>query len=238
MSEIEICQKCGKVLQYCTCDSSNKRRIDIVHTFNKGAGYEGGIEGDIAKIKLERDSAQANLALIAQKAFEDEKNAVIESYPPHMQDKISEKIGDSPEILETIKLDLLLHGSQQPVRRRGKAPSGKASLLLKDDETIQSGQENEYHDYIDRLFKKAKLSRDPIEKSEAEREISKLFNEYELGMSEFKDKKVKFTVTQCISCGSVLTGSDAQAFVARKIPCPYCSYKGGIVREPQHLERY
>lgn len=237
------CQKCGELLQNCKCKPDRiepDKVIRIEHKFQKSKGFDEsidkGIQEQLIEEKRKRLDYEKVIALQAEKSFQDEKNAVLEQYPEDKRDEIEDLIGDNPDVLEDVKRDLLLHGSQVPVRRH--RPSGKAVLRDVDSNIETINQEDEFRSYVDKLYKKARLSRDPIEKVEAEREISKLFNSYEQGMSEFKDRKVKFVVTQCLSCGSVITGSDAQRFVARKIPCPFCNYKGGLVRESQHLERY
>lgn len=204
------------------------RVIEIKHT--------GIVDGkEFEKIKSERDELKSQLGLIAERAFRDEKEAVLEQYPESRRDEIDDLIGDNPDVLEQVKADLKLHGSQNR-----KAPSGKASLPIRQNQQeafVPSPEKDDFQQYVDELYQKAKLSSNPAVRSEADSQIEKLFESYERGMSENLDKPFKTVTTQCLQCGAILSGNQAEAYASRRIACPYCGYGGGTkgVRNPKNL---
>lgn len=206
--------------------TTEKKVIEIKHS--------GIVDAkEFEKIKDERDTLKSQLGLIAEKSFRDEKEAVVSQYPEEKQDEISDLIGEDPDVLEQIKTDLKLHGS--PIKQR---PTGKAVLRQTGDvpEVVQ-GQKDDYQEFIDSLYKKARLSANPEERNNAERQIEQLFESYEKGMQENPDKPFETHTTQCLKCGAILSGRDAKLYSARRINCPVCGYSGGTrgIRNPQNL---
>lgn len=209
---------------------SNKKIIEIKHS--------GIVDAEeFKKLKEERDNLKFVVALQAEKEFRAEKESVVSQYPESKQDEIEDLIGDDPSILEQCKRDLVLRGSQSVVRR--KAPSGKA-VLRQNQENIPEVQGDEFKQYVDDLYKKAKLSTNPEERVNAERQIEQLFESYERGMQENPNAPFKTVTTQCLQCGAILSGRNAELYASRKIPCPYCNYAGGSkgVRNPKGLQSW
>jgi len=131
--------------------SKSDRVIEIKHS---------GLVDKKAFEKLREELEEKNqiLALQAEKSFRDEKASVLEQVPEEKREEIENLIGENPDVLENLKATLILQDNQQPERGR-KAPSGKASLPIRDSETetiVQSGQKNEYQLYVDDLYKRAK----------------------------------------------------------------------------------
>jgi hypothetical protein len=187
------------------------------------------------KLKSERDELKSVLALSAEKAFRDEKSQVVSQYPENKRDEISELIGEDPSVLEQVKADLKLHGN--PVKSR---PVGKASLPIRQNQQedfVQSAEKDDFQQYVDELYRKSRLSSNPSVRDEAEKQIEQLFNEYEKGMSENPDKPFKTVTVQCLQCGSILSGRDAELYSQRRILCPVCGFAGGVrgVRSPKGL---
>ncbi len=218
------------------------RTINIVHTLKKKTDKElddsffNSPEEEIRTLKKERDDYAQIVQLQAEKAFEEEKDAVVAQFPESEQEKISDLISDDPDKLEQVKTQLALN--PPVIRQTSSRPRGKASIPSQRDNAeydVQDG--NEYHEIVDDLYKTAKFDPNPMNREKANDQIDALFNEYEKGMFEHRHENVKFTATQCLRCGSILSGVDAERYVAGK-GCSVCGYKSGVVRKPKHLERY
>ena len=230
------CQACGNPMTSCTCAPENRvnRVVEIRHT---GLKDPKAIEKEMEKLRNENEEFKNLIALEAMKSFEKDKEELVNQFPENRRTEISEHIGESVETLENVRTSLLLQSDNprnSPVTKR--APSGKAPLpQINNDEPVKDGA-NPFRDYIANLYMTAKKSTNPVERDNAEKEIHKLFNEYEKSMFEHKSTEFKTTATQCLQCGVVLTGRDAELYASRKGKCSSCGYAGGIVPVPRHLE--
>ena len=177
-------------------------------------------EKEALKAKVaERDS---QLALIALKEFETEKEALIEQYRDDLTPEQLQKIEEieTPEQLEGLKT---WTGIINKAMEYGKAPSGRATL----------GEGNPHGSAIERgkavIDELYNILQDPTksqrEKDEADRRIDELMFEMIKGVHSSQQRGMfpTFTKTECPQCHELIEG--------RATSCDHCGWRQLVPRQ-------
>lgn len=186
------------------------------------------IEGEDDKTTEEKlAEREAQLQLLAQKAFEDEKEKILSQIPEEKREKAEAFIGDDPNKLEFLKYQLDL--SEEDLGTEPVPPKGKVKGLVRKPQS-GSKTENPIESLYEIRKREAITPTELREQAIADAKITELFNQLGQGLVDRpKDNPYRFTVAECAHCHTVLYGKHAENY-ARNGTCSQCGYtppKGG-----------
>ena len=230
MSE-DVCKECGLPESHCTCDTLPKpdKTIVIKHSFEKGAGFEGGRDETIEALKKQRNDYKNIVSLQAEKEFEkslekysqereefldlvndQEKRAEmskilgdVDPEDPFTLDQAVEKLQNARIWSGFIK-DAIEQSGGRVTGISRRAPSGKATI-----QRSQKTGKDDFKSYIDELYNiKKDPSRTVREKEEADRMLDELFMEVIKGINVAKRRTgrglAEFQVNECPRCKNLI----------------------------------
>jgi hypothetical protein len=223
----------------------NKKKITVEHVFKKempegegdsvpDGGFQKFTDGDdeLEEVKTKLQHREAQLAMLALKAFEKEKEQLLELVPENKRERAEAYIGNDPDRLQELQFqyggdDDPNDGAETP------PPKGHARGLLrkpKTETTIQLGKfQNPELNSIAELYKirekNPKNVDDMAMANVAEQKVEQLFEQIENGLkARDQGNKYNFQVAECTSCHTVLFGHDAETWASKGV-CPKCGYK-------------
>lgn len=220
------------------------RTIRVEHVFKK-VGKDGTpqdfepphvVSGEGEKTVEERlQEKEAQLAALALKEFEDDKEAVLSQIPEDKREKAEEFIGDDPTKLEFLKYQLDLDKGEDGTE--AVPPKGKVKKQGVKSAT-QTDSERKYADpAINMISELFGILKDPEktekEKAVANSKIDELYLQVAQGRKQNPNfKTIRGSITTCPSCGHVLENVD----IDEGGTCPYCGWKrdGAKTRKIHH----
>lgn len=224
----------------------NKKKITVEHVFKKempegegGSVPDGGFQkftdGDdeTEELKTKLQHREAQLAMLALKEFEKEKERVLELIPENKRDQADQYIGENPDRLQELQFKFGVLGEGEGDGTEKVPPKGKAKGLLREpkgEKTTQLGKfQNPQLSSISELYKirerEIRTTDDMKMKNVAENKVNELFNQMEDGLKAREDGSAyKFQVAECSQCGTVLFGREAELWASKGV-CSKCGYK-------------
>jgi DNA-directed RNA polymerase subunit RPC12/RpoP len=218
-------------------ERNNKKtqKIVIEHKVTRGGAQpsqsnQGGSDGDLRKKLAERESQLAALAL---KEFEQEKERVLSLVPESKKAQAEVFIGNNPKNLEIVQFQ---YGGDEDFEEEeipSPLPKGKAKAPNSQKTTQPQGVEPKQYENktirtISQLFDIVKdPNADEKVKAVANEKLDTLYREVARGRSNnpnsgrFLKKAFAKGIMNCPACGHVLEGVDIDAGEA----CPYCGFK-------------
>ena len=234
MSE-ETCQGCGKPKDQCTCVTAKEvvQTIRVEHVgLPKGKGTSKGSETE-EDLKAKLDEREEQLKVIALKELDKEKKALLETIQdPNKRAYVDQFIGEDPEKLEQVKVNLALLGKAlgiggikisgedddddgtEPVPPAGSARAPPKPNLL------GTGLEQ-----IDRIYNTLESKTATEEqKAEARRRADQMVEQFIQGRRKAirEDPQHKYYVgyVMCPKCGKSIFVSKGTKRVKQ---CPHCN---------------
>lgn len=226
MSEEEIEEELKKEVKNAVDYKLPDKRILIEHKGLKGSKNEDP-EKEELKEKLEQRELQ--LGALALKEFEKQKDALLSKITDEKQRKYVDKtIGESPEMLESVKATMVLIGKGLEVGNasiededlESVPPSGKVKLPPEDVKFASHTQ------VINGLYK---ILEDPTktqaEKDEANRRINQFYDKLIKGRRkaiQSGQERYGIQYSQCPECGRLVVQPRDKEDLEE---CPYCGWK-------------
>jgi hypothetical protein len=204
-----------------------KKKITVEHVFKDQRGLpEDAIENaeNAEKLKAKLNEREAQLAALALKEFQKEKDVILDSInDPERREQTERFIGDNPDRLEIVKYEIGVSDEDddgtEPVPPSGKV---RASRKTKGDSDIQDNVIGELYKI---RMKKATSPDEMKEQAVADTKIAQMFDQLEQGLRDRpRGDSYRFTVAQCHACGAILTGKDAKTYASTGV-CPVCGHK-------------
>lgn len=213
-----------------------KRKIEVIHRFVKGKEGEEEpftppqvtqTEGEKSSIEQKLAEKEAMLALLAEKAFSNEKEAVLSGIEDEDEKaKLEAYIGDNPERLETVRMFKGIPDEDLDDGSEAVPPKGKVKKLGTQGTTPTDGERKYTNPTINMISELFSILKDP-EKTEKEKAIAntkldELYLQIAQGRKQNPNfKTIRGSITTCPSCGHALENVD----IDEGGTCPYCGWK-------------
>jgi hypothetical protein len=202
-----------------------KGLIRVEHTFQNKDGDSVPFMGDDEEkedLKEKLKEREAQLALLALKQFNDEKDRVLELVPEDKREQAEKYIGNNPDRLQELQFKYGVLGEGDDDGAEPVPPKGKARGLLRKPKSGSETQSNVIGELYKIREKKAETPDELREQAVADGKIDELFGQMIQGFRD-SNQITKISISQCSKCGSVLTGNAAKLWADKGV-CSVCGY--------------